>query len=142
MQQNLKELNLAGEPLYIVPEREIEGFDHFGPGISLGHAGAKTLDALCRTLGVRSISSFYSQDTDALRGHLRYEGYSLPDLPAVTWFSAGAGLKTVRALAEYLESEPDALDDAKTAIEELREYETVLERFDKEGIRWYMSAGF
>ena len=142
MELHLQELHPNGAPLYIVPEREIEGFDHYGPGISLGHTSEKTLNALCRRLGVRPLSSFLSEDTEALHENLRYEGYALPDLPELTWFRAADGLETVRALTAHLKEHPGALKEADTILEELREYEFVLERFDKEGIRWYMSAGY
>lgn len=142
MQLHVEERNVAGEALFIVPEREIEGFDHYGPGTSLGHSNEKKLNTICKSLGVAPLSSFYSQDTDALSGHLRYEGYATPDLPALTWFSAADGLATVRALATYLEEHPEALKETEAVVQELREYEFVLARFEKEGIRWYMSAGF
>lgn len=142
MQQHLQEQNTASTALYIVPEREIEGFDHYGPGISLGHTNEGAVNAICKALGVLPLSSFYSQDTDALSGHLRYEGYAPPELPALTWFSASDGLETVRALAAHLEEYPDDLEESGPIIEELREYEFVLSRFEKEGIRWYMCAGY
>jgi len=142
MELHLQEIHPNGAPLFIVPEREIDGFDHYGPGISLGHSDGAILDGLCRELGVRTLSSFLSEDTEALHANLRYEGYALPELPELSWFSAGAGLKTVRALAAYLEEHPETFEDAKAIIDELREYEFVLARFDKEGIRWYMAAGY
>lgn len=142
MELHLQEIHPNGAPLYIVPEREIDGFDHYGPGISLGHSDGAVLDALCRELGVRTLSSFLSEDTEALHANLKYEGYALPELPELAWFSAGTGLKTVRALAAYLEEHPETFEDAKAIIDELREYEFVLARFDKEGIRWYMAAGY
>lgn len=142
MQENPRESDFATAALYIVPEREIEGFDHFEPCVALGQAREGALDALCRRLDVAPLSGYYSQDTDALTGHLRYEGYNPPDLPALTWFSAADGLRTVRALADYLEAHPDTLAEQGEALRELRECEFVLARFDKEGIRWYMSVGF
>lgn len=142
MELHLQELHPNGAPLYIVPEREIDGFDHYEPGVHLGHADERTLGALCRKLGVQPLSSFYSEDTEALHASLKYEGYALPDLPQLSWFSAADGLATVRALAGHLEAHPDALAEAEAVAGELREYEFVLERFAKEGIRWYMSAGY
>ena len=142
MQQHLQERDIASAALYIVPEREIDGFDHYGPGICLGHSNQEALNNLCRTLGVAPLSSYFSQDTAALSGHLRYEGYAQPNLPALSWFNAATGLKTVRALAEHLEANPGTMDEQEEAIRELREYEFVLARFEKEGIRWYMSVGF
>lgn len=142
MQQHLEDHAPDSPALYIVPEREIEGFDHYGPGVCLAQSDEDTLNALCKSLGVAPLSSFLSQDTDALTGHLRYEGYALPKLPALSWFTAAAGLKTVRALAEHLEAHPETLSRQEDAIRELREYEFVLARFEKEGIRWYMSVGF
>lgn len=142
MEIHLQELHPSGAPLYIVPEREIEGFDHFEPGVALGSASQKTLDKLCHQLGVPPLSSFISEDTEALQENLRYEGYAVPEMPALTWFDAADGLRTVRALAAHLTEFPDSLKGAQAIVEELGEYAIVLERFDKEGIRWYMSAGF
>lgn len=142
MQENPQESGFATAALYIVPEREIDGFDHFEPCVALARASDDELDTMCRRLDVAPLSSFYSQDTDALNGHLRYEGYNPPDLPALTWFSAADGLRTVRALAEHLDGHPDTLAEQGEALRELRECEFVLARFDKEGIRWYMSVGF
>jgi len=142
MELHLQEIHPNGAPLFIVPEREIEGFDHYGPGISLGHSDSQALDTLCQELDVRTLSSFLSEDAEALHANLKYEGYALPEMPELSWFSAAAGLKTVRALANYLEENPEAVQEAKGIIEELREYEFVLSRFDKEGIRWYMATGY
>ncbi|MBX3176155.1 MAG: hypothetical protein KF886_02235 [Candidatus Hydrogenedentes bacterium] len=142
MDLHLKELNPENAPLYIVPEREIDGFDHYTPGICLGSSNDAALDRLCKKLRVRSLSSFRSEDTEALQASLHYEGYALPEMPELTWFSAADGLETVRALAAHLEANPDALEDGESIAAELREYECILDRFDKEGIRWYMCAGY
>lgn len=142
MELHLQEIHPNGAPLFIVPEREIDGFDHYGPGISLGHSDSQALDRLCKELGVQPLSSFLSEDAEALHANLKYEGYALPEMPKLAWFSAATGLQTVRALATYLEENPESLQEAPAIIEELREYEFVLARFDKEGIRWYMAAGY
>ncbi|MFZ6819236.1 hypothetical protein [Undibacterium sp. Ji22W] len=128
---------------YIVPEREIEGFDHFVNGKALGHADEDTLNHLCEELSVQSILSFISQDPEELADFMEDEGIEMPaELPETRWFDATVGLATVRALAVHLENNPDALKDASNLVEDLREYENVLERFEQEKVRWYLGLDF
>jgi hypothetical protein len=125
---------------YIVPEREIDGFDHFVNGKALGRANEKALVKLCKQLNVTPLTGFLSQDPDELAEFIEDEGVEVPEsLPAEEWFDASAGLETVRALLQHLASEPKALKNSEAIIEDLRECEAVLARLAKENLRWHLA---
>lgn len=128
---------------YIVPEREIEGFDHFVNGKALGHADEDILNRLCGELNVQSLLAFISQDPEELADFMEDEDVEMPEeFAEAQWFDANAGLITVRALAAHLESNPDALKDSSDLIDDLREYEEVLARLAQEKVRWYLALDF
>lgn len=128
---------------YIVPEREIAGFDHFVNGKALGHADEDILNHLCGELNVQSLLAFISQDPEELADFMEDEDVDMPEeFAEVQWFDATAGLATVRALATHLEGNPDAVKDSNELIEDLREYESVLKRLEQEKVRWYLALDF
>jgi hypothetical protein len=125
---------------FIVPEREIDGFDHFVNGKALAQANEKTLEQLCKQLGVMSLTDFLSQDSDEIAAFLEDEGLDTPEeLPTEQWFEPREGLRTVRALLQHLAVEPKAIKNAKAIVEDLREYEAVLSRLEKEEILWHLA---
>lgn len=128
---------------YIVPEREVEDFDHFVNGKALGHADEDILNRLCEELNVQPILTFISQDPEELADFMEDEGIDIPEEFAETqWFEAAAGLVTVRTLIAHLESNPDAIKDASALLEDLHDYESVLQRLDQEKVRWYLALDF
>ena len=58
------------------------------------------------------------------------------------WFDAGDGLDTVRALAGYIESDPDSIKRAKALLEELKEFEKVLEIAQQHNVRFRLEADY
>ncbi len=128
---------------YIVPERKINGFDHFVNGKALAHADEETLEKLCTELKVKPITEFISQDPEELADFFEAEGIDLPDeLPTTDWFEPSVGLMTVRALASYLQENPNTLKDSADIVEDLREYESVLTRLESENVRWYLALDY
>ena len=128
---------------YIVLEDEVPGLDPFVNGKAIAHAGEKTLAALCRSLGVRPLTDFVSEDPDELAGLLDDDGFDMPgDWPQVEWFDADQGLATVRALQRHLVANPDALHDAEAIVGELVEYALVLEHARDAEVRWRLALDF
>lgn len=128
---------------YIVLEREIEGFDPFVNGKALGHCDEQALMKLCKKLGVKPLMEFSSQDPEEIADLMEDAGVDVPDkLPATQWFEAADGLVTVRALAAHLAAEPKALKNGKAIAEDFGEYVGVLERGEKEGVRWYLALDY
>ena len=129
--------------LFIVPERKVEGFDHFVNGKFIGRESDRAVDRLCKELGVTSLYEFCSQDPQELADFIEGEGGEIPDhLPALEWFEATSGLKTVRAMLQALEKGAPAFKDTQGVIGDLKEYEVVLSRLEAAGIRWHMQVDF
>lgn len=132
--------------LYIVCERDVDGFDPFVNGKAVGHADEETLEAICVEIGVPPLMAFYSENPEVLAEfldeELEDEAPSRDELPAEEWFNAGDGLVTVQALADHLEAHPAALPDTAAIVEDLREYAQVLSRLKKEKVRWHFAMDF
>jgi hypothetical protein len=117
-----------GAAYYIVLEKKIDGLDTSMDGKRLAK-NIKILDDVTRTLGVRSLSEFYSTSAEDLSNLLGedVEGINPPPLEQ---FSAADGLKTVRALLPRPEAQP--------AIEDLRDCERILAVAAEHGVGWHI----
>ncbi|HEV8002863.1 MAG TPA: hypothetical protein VGP63_23460 [Planctomycetaceae bacterium] len=129
--------------LYIVPEREISGFDPYVNGRNLAQASDE-LDALAKRLTVRPLMGFFSAHPDEVAalfdeesGGPGLEGLALP--PEV-WFEADDGLKTVEKLLAYIADNPNAVSDSKRVVEDLREFQSVLQRLSAKDVKWHLSV--
>ncbi len=131
-----------GAALYIVPERDVEGFDTTIDGKALGHS--EQLDQLAELAGVRPLMEFFSQDAEELAEFLEAEGIEPPlnALPAEQWFLAEDGLLSVRGILSYLAANPNATPHVPAIIEDLKAFESVLGRLGSEGIRWHLAIDF
>ncbi|MEO0423017.1 MAG: hypothetical protein AAF184_11810 [Pseudomonadota bacterium] len=130
-----------GAALFIVPEREIAGFDTFVNGKSLGGIDAEVLDKYCEAIGVTPLYSFCSIDPEDLAEMLEDAGEDVPDdLPDLQWFDASTGLTSVRALLGKLRAGEAPFANVEKIIEDLEEFERVLERLENERLRWYLSV--
>jgi hypothetical protein len=125
--------------LFIVPEREVEGLETFVNGKALGHSDH--LDQLAQRAGVRPLMEFFSPDPAELGALLDEEGLDLPaaDPSTERWFSAADGLASVRGLLSLLTADPSAVPDGPALIDDLREFESVLDRLASEGVRWHLA---
>ena len=138
-------LALMAASLYIVVEGEDPGFDIFVNG----HALARNEDALERLAGrliVHPLLEFFSADENSM-ALLLEQGAGNPEwarhLPEPQWFAPSAGLVTVCALLEFLESSPVALgSETAPVVSELREYERVLRKTEERGLRWHLAVSW
>jgi len=125
---------------YIVLERKIEGFDPLLNGKAVARAG-KELDKLAKAAGVTPLMKFFSAARDELAEFAADHGMDLKGKAAESseqWFPAEDGLRTVHAL---LESAEKRLMDAHV-VEELKEFQSVLETARKQGVRWHLAVDF
>lgn len=131
--------------MYIVVEGEDPGFDIFVNGRAL----ARYEDALERValrIGVRPLIEFFSADENSM-SLLIEEGAGNPDLmrrlPPPQWYSAIDGLTTVQALVAALADDPQQLGtEGPQVLSELEEYQRVLEKTMRAGLRWHLAVSW
>jgi hypothetical protein len=131
--------------MYIVVEGEDPGFDIFVNGQALAR-NEDALERLALKLSTRPLLEFFSADKNSM-ALLLDQGAGSPDwsyhLPQPQWFDPEDGLRTVRALLDFLAMAPVALGSDTEAIErELREYETVLRKTAQRGLRWHLAVSW
>ena len=131
-----------GVALYVVAEREVPGLDTFVNGKALGRS--RSLDKLAQLAGVRPLMEFFSQDPEEAAAFVEDEGADPPPggFPPEQWFPAADGLATVRGLLSYLVTNPTAARDSEAIADDLREFESVLDRLATEGVRWHLAVDF
>ena len=116
-----------GAALYIVLEKEIDGFDHFVNGKALS-SEEEALDEIARNLGVTPLMDFYSTSEEEAE-ELGLEGG--PE----GWFTAEQGLATVNALLAHVK-------DKDTVVADLQEFAGVLEEARKRQVRWHLGVDY
>jgi len=131
--------------LYIVLEREISGFDPYVNGRNLAHTSDE-LDALAKRLTVRPLMEFFSAHPDEVAGLFDEEsggpGLEGLEVPPEMWFEADDGLKTVERLLAHMADNPNAVSDSKRVVEDLREFQSVLQRLSAERVKWHLSVDY
>ena len=118
--------------LYIVVEGDDPGYDIFVNGQAL----ARNEDALERLAA--------DENSMAL---LLEQGVASPDwarhLPQPQWYDAPDGLLTVRALIDFLTTNPAAIgSETQPVLIELREYERVLHKTAQHGLHWHVAVSW
>lgn len=131
--------------MYIVVEGEDPGFDIFVNGQALAR-NENELELLSQRLGVPPLLDFFSADQNSM-ALLLDQGAGSPEwtsqLPQPQWFTAEAGLTTVRALLEFLTFSPMALGlETPAVIRELQEYEIVLGKTLRHRARWHLAVSW
>ena len=121
---------------YVVPEREIPGFDPFVNGKALAKAG-DSLEVIAKSCGVKPILSFFGV-TPGMVAFAENEGAELPSAVEETWFTAAEGLKTVRLLLEKVEEHSDNVP----LVTDLEDFRRVLETLQKHNVRWHLAVDF
>lgn len=128
--------------LFIVPERQVEGLDHFVDGKALGRS--KHLQRLAGAARVTPLEEFLSVGPDEAAAMVEAFGGEPPvdGFAAESWFEAAEGLRTVRGMIRCLSGNPGALADADAVLHDLREFEEVLSELGRAGVRWHLAVDF
>lgn len=138
-------LNAMAASLYIVVQGEDPGFDIFVNG----HALARNEDALehlAESLHVAPLLQFFSADENSMCLLLE-QGAGDPEwarnLPEPQWFDPADGLATIRTLIRYLVGSPACFgSETLPILNELREYERVLEKTKLHKLRWHLAVSW
>jgi hypothetical protein len=131
--------------MYIVVEGEDPGFDIFVNGHALAR-NEDALEKLALRLGVKPLLEFFSADENSM-ALLLEEGAGDPEwaktLPPPQWFSPDDGLVTISTLLDFLKESPSALgSDTIPIINELEEYERVLQKTSTRNLRWQLAVSW
>ncbi len=131
--------------MYIVVEGEDPGFDIFVNGQALAR-NEDSLERLAEKLSVPPLLEFFSADRNSM-ALLLEQGAGNPEwsdvLPQPQWFPPEDGLRTIRAILDFLTMSPVALgSDTEAVARELREYETVLRKTSLRGLRWHLAVSW
>ena len=131
-----------GSAYFIILEQKAEGLSTEMDGKGLA-SHADILDKGAAQTGVRPLSGFVGIDPTQAEYFLRSEGVvSMRELPQLLQFPAEDGLKSVRALSEYVRANPAAFADAEGILEDLNDCERILRAAARHGIRWHFEVDF
>lgn len=122
---------------YIVLERAIEGFDHGVNGKSLAR---KSLDQLAAKTGVKPLMHFFSASAEDVGDFLDEANIDPAATMVEQWYSADEGLKTIQELIAALDAE--RMGRQADVIADLKEFEAVLERAQRDGVRWHLAVDY
>ena len=111
---------------------------------SMGKALAREsdrLDSAARRKGAEPMTALLSEGQAALRAQLEADGFD-PNkmrLPPEMWFDAAQGLKTVRALAEYVAANLNDFKQPNPILRDLKAVETLLAAADGAGVKFHFT---
>lgn len=126
-----------GVAVYIVQEKEIDGFDAIGMicGKAMGRAKPEKLAELSQQLGVKDPYALVSADPD------EFAEFGGPDFDE-EWFEPSDGLEMVQAYMKHLKEHPGAIEDSEAIMEDLKDYLKALERLNQEQVRWHFAIDY
>jgi hypothetical protein len=138
-------LKTMAASLYIVVEGEDPGFDIFVNGHALAR-NEDSLERLAESLNVAPLLQFFSADENSMCVLLE-QGAGNPEwaqnLPEPQWFDPDDGLASVRPLIRFLVDSPVSFgSETLPILNELREYERVLEKTRKHKLRWHLAVSW
>jgi hypothetical protein len=102
---------------------------------------AERLDTAARVKKVQPLESLLSESQAALAAQLRDQGFDPAKmrLPPEQWFAASDGLKTVRALAEYVAGDLNKFKQPQPILRDLKSAEALLVAADAAGARFHFT---
>jgi hypothetical protein len=111
---------------------------------SSGKALARELEKIdfaARCCNVMQPSALLSESNAALAEQMRAEGMdpSKMRLPPEQWFAAGEGLKTLRALIDYVSANLNNFKQPNPILRDLRAAEALLAAAESAGVRFHFT---
>ena len=131
---------------YINLEQNLDEIDVMPSGKTIAKM-IDRIDEITDEIGVTRLGDFVAGgDNDDLSEIAEQEGWDLGGFGAssggASWFDANDGLDSVRALVGYIESDPTTIKRSKSLLEELREFEKVLEIAQTHNVRFRLEADY
>jgi hypothetical protein len=111
-----------------------------GSGKALAREADK-IDFAARCKGIPTPTSFLSESQAALAAQLREEGFdpSKMRLAPEQWYPAADGLKTIRAIAEYVSANLNKFKQPNPILRDLKAAEALLTAAEPAGVRFHFT---
>lgn len=111
---------------------------------SMGRALAREsdrLDSAARRKGAEALTALLSESQAALRAQLEADGFDPGKmrLPPEQWFDAAQGLRTVRALAEYVGANLNDFKQPNPILRDLKAAEALLTAAESAGAKFHFT---
>ncbi|HEV2293109.1 MAG TPA: hypothetical protein VGR35_04590 [Tepidisphaeraceae bacterium] len=126
-------------------ERELpDALAAYAKSKSMGKALAREsdrLDSAARRKGAEPLTALLSESQSALRAQLEADGFD-PDkmrLPPEIWFEPAQGLKTVRALADYVGENLNDFKQPNAILRDLKAAEALLAAAEGAGVKFHFT---
>ncbi len=129
--------------IIVTLEKEIPALAAYtksGTGKALARE-AERLDYAARCCKVPDIPSLLSENPAVLAAQMREDGFdpSKMRLPPEQWYSATDGLKTVRALHEYVSANVNNFKQPNPILRDLKAAEALLVAAEAAGVRFHFT---
>jgi hypothetical protein len=100
------------------------------------------LNSVARRKGVEPLSTMLSESQAALRKQLEADGFdpSKMRLPPELWFDASQGLRTVRAVAEFVAANLNDFKQPNPILRDLKAAEALLVAAESAGVRFHFTS--
>lgn len=128
-----------GLAYYIVLDNDEPDFDTFVNGKALAHEEA--LESICKAVGIEPIDKYLTMSADDI-GDMLGEEIELPDGVGEEWFLAEEGITYFSKLAEYIEANPNSVSNLEGCLEDLKDYNEVLEKAKAIEAKWHLNVDF
>jgi hypothetical protein len=102
---------------------------------------ADRLDIAARSKGVTALTGLLSENPAVLAEQMRAEGFdpSKMRLPPEQWFAANEGLKSVRAIGEYVSAKLNDFKQPNPILRELKAAELLLAAAESAGVKFHFT---
>lgn len=99
------------------------------------------LDTVARSRGVAPLTSLLSENQAVLRAQMEANGFdpSRMRLPPELWYSSADGLKTLRALAEYVSAKLNDFKQPNAILRDLRAAEALLAAAESAAVKFHFT---
>lgn len=123
-----------------LPAPLIAAYKKAGPGKALARESDR-IDSTARRKSVSPPTSLLSESQAILIEQMKAQGFdpSKMRLPPEQWFPATEGLKTVRAIAEYIAANPNDFKQPNPLLRDLKAAEALLTAAEAANIRFHFT---
>ena len=122
-----------------LPEAQA-AYNKVGSGKALARESER-LDTAARAAKVPAITAMLSESQAALMEQMREQGFDPAKmrLPPEQWYASAEGLKTVRALADYVAGNLNNFKQPNPILRDLRAAEALLDAAQAAGVRFHFT---